>query len=75
MVCRKIEDRYLGKPVERRVETAGSGCFIATFAGLIFHYIGIGPNKEWTMTRREIMSKSKMIVRTKLLIAPVTGPW
>ncbi|EOA7101748.1 formate dehydrogenase N subunit beta transmembrane domain-containing protein, partial [Escherichia coli] len=20
--------------------------FIATFAGLIFHYIGIGPNKE-----------------------------
>ncbi len=75
MVCRRSEDRYLGKPVERRVETAGRAGFIATFAGLIFHYIGIGPIRKWTMTRREIMSKSKMIVRPNLLIAPVTGPW
>ena len=41
--------------------------FIATFAGLIYHYIGIGPNKEWMTTRRSIMSKSKMIVRTKFV--------
>ncbi len=41
--------------------------FIATFAGLIFHYIGIGPNKEVDDEEEEIMSKSKMIVRTKFI--------
>jgi hypothetical protein len=31
--------------VEGGAETAVGGGFIATFAGLIYHYIGIGPNK------------------------------
>ncbi len=41
--------------------------FIATFAGLIYHYIGIGPNKEVDDDEESIMSKSKMIVRTKFV--------
>lgn len=32
--------------MERRVEAIIRSWFIATFAGLIYHYIGIGPNKE-----------------------------
>ena len=33
----------LWKGILKPLSAAG---FIATFAGLIFHYVGIGPNKE-----------------------------
>ncbi len=45
-VCRKIRRSTPRKPVERRVEPLAAAGLIATFAGSIFHYIGIGPNKE-----------------------------
>jgi formate dehydrogenase-N beta subunit len=32
--------------VERALKPLSAAGFIATFAGLIYHYIGIGPNKE-----------------------------
>jgi formate dehydrogenase-N beta subunit len=32
--------------VERALKPLSAVGFIATFAGLIYHYIGIGPNKE-----------------------------
>lgn len=48
---------YHGLPKDPKIDTSVSlwkgalkplaaAGFIATFAGLIFHYIGIGPNKE-----------------------------
>ncbi|ENV0667635.1 formate dehydrogenase N subunit beta, partial [Shigella sonnei] len=48
---------YYGLPKDPKIDTSVSlwkgalkplaaAGFIATFAGLIFHYIGIGPNKE-----------------------------
>ncbi|MGQ7176085.1 formate dehydrogenase N subunit beta transmembrane domain-containing protein, partial [Escherichia coli] len=33
-------------PVTGALKPLAAAGFIATFAGLIFHYIGIGPNKE-----------------------------
>ncbi|UMX73726.1 hypothetical protein MJ559_16305 [Klebsiella pneumoniae] len=40
---RSIPVSVCGKGALKPLAAAG---FIATFAGLIYHYIGIGPNKE-----------------------------
>ena len=39
-------DRYQYQSVEGALKPLSAAGFIATFAGLIYHYIGIGPNKE-----------------------------
>ncbi len=44
--CRKIRRSIPQSICERALKPLAAAGFIATFAGLIYHYIGIGPNKE-----------------------------
>jgi formate dehydrogenase-N gamma subunit len=55
----------LWKGILKPLSAAG---FIATFAGLIYHYVESAQTKRrMMMKRRTIMSKSKMILRTKFI--------
>jgi hypothetical protein len=45
-ICRMSQNRRTSEPLEGILKPLSAAGFIATFAGLIYHYVGVGPNKE-----------------------------